>query len=200
MSFSLFQDSFPDIPDASIDYIADFIAFAKANQLLHHLIERTPWRNNKIKLFGKEFLEPRLTQLYGDPKMTYSYSGIQFNPLPWTEELSTLKKQVEQRAGCQFNVCLLNYYRDGQDSNGWHADDEKELGENPTIASVSLGAERFFHLKHNTRKEWRYKFPLHHGSLLIMKGQTQHTYKHQIAKTKRKVAGRLNLTFREVKR
>jgi alkylated DNA repair dioxygenase AlkB len=109
-----------------------------------------------------------------------------------------IKNEVEKAANCSFNICLVNQYRDGQDSNGWHADDEKELGINPTIASVSLGQERFFHLKHNENKDWRFKFLLENGSLLLMKGQTQHTYKHQIAKTARNVDVRINLTFRKI--
>jgi alkylated DNA repair dioxygenase AlkB len=198
MHNKLFPDPFPQIPDAAVSYDSSFYAFAKAEQLKTSLLEQTPWRQNKIKLFGKVHEEPRLTQLYGDADIAYGYSGINFNALPWTETLKQIKADVEKAAGTPFNICLINQYRNGQDSNGWHADDERELGQNPVIASISLGQERFFHLKHNSNKEWRFKFLLENGSLLLMKDQTQHTYKHQIAKTKRKIDLRINLTFRKV--
>ena len=198
MHNKLFSDTFPEIPDASVRYDGSFYAFAKAELLKNTLLIETPWRQNKIQLFGKIHDEPRLTQLYGDADIAYGYSGIEFKALPWTETLKQIKADVEQAAGTTFNICLINQYRTGQDSNGWHADNEKELGTNPTIASVSLGQERFFHLKHNENKDWRFKFPLENGSLLIMENQTQHTYKHQIAKTKREIALRINLTFRKV--
>ncbi|WP_213520562.1 alpha-ketoglutarate-dependent dioxygenase AlkB [Nonlabens sp.] len=198
MHNKLFPDSFPDIPDASVHYEAAFYAFAKAEHLKATLLKETPWRQNKIQLFGKVHNEPRLTQLYGDPDIAYSYSGILFKTLPWSETLKQIKTDVEKAAGTTFNICLINQYRDGQDSNGWHADNEAELGKNPIIASISLGQERFFHLKHNTRKDCRFKFLLEHGSLLLMKGPTQHTYKHQIAKTKKNIDLRINLTFRKV--
>ena len=198
MHNKLFSDTFPEIPDASVRYDGSFYAFAKAELLKNTLLTETPWRQNKIQLFGKIHDEPRLTQLYGDADIAYGYSGIEFNALPWTDTLKQIKADVEQAAGTTFNVCLINQYRNGQDSNGWHADNEKELGTNPTIASVSLGQERFFHLKHNSNKDWRFKFPLENGSLLIMENQTQHTYKHQIAKTKREIDLRINLTFRKV--
>lgn len=198
MHNKLFSDTFPEIPDASVRYDGSFYAFAKAELLKNTLLIETPWRQNKIQLFGKIHDEPRLTQLYGDADIAYGYSGIEFKALPWTETLKQIKADVEKAAGTTFNICLINQYRTGQDSNGWHADNEKELGTNPTIASVSLGQERFFHLKHNENKDWRFKFPLENGSLLIMKDETQHNYKHQIAKTKREIALRINLTFRKV--
>lgn len=198
MHNKLFDDLFPAIPDASVSYDGSFYAFAKAEYLKTQLLEQTPWRQNKIKLFGKIHNEPRLTQLYGDDGITYGYSGINFTALPWTPALQQIKADVEKAAQTTFNICLINQYRDGKDSNGWHADDEPELGKNPIIASISLGEERYFHLKHNTNKDWRFKFLLENGSLLLMKEQTQHTYKHQIAKTKREIDVRINLTFRKI--
>ncbi len=186
------------IPDADVQYDGGFYAFEKAEQLYNTLQETTPWRQNKIKIFGKTHDEPRLTQLYGDNQMKYSYSGIQFTALDWSPVLKTVKQEIENATGHNFNICLVNLYRDGADSNGWHADNERELGINPVIASVSLGQERFFHLRHNINKDWRFKFPLKNGSLLLMDGETQHTYKHQIAKTKRQIKPRINLTFRKV--
>ncbi|MGJ8685280.1 MAG: alpha-ketoglutarate-dependent dioxygenase AlkB family protein [Nonlabens sp.] len=198
MSHSLFPSHFPDIPDAQVQYDGGFYAFAKAEQLQSQLLQETPWRQNKITVYGKEHNEPRLTQLYGDAGISYGYSNINHDALPWTATLQSIKADVEKAAGTTFNVCLINRYRDGQDSNGWHADNEKELGNNPVIASISLGQERFFHLKHNENKDWRFKFLLEHGSLLIMAGETQHTYKHQIAKTKKVISERINLTFRKI--
>ncbi len=198
MHNKLFPDPFPEILDATVSYEASFYAFAKAENLKTSLLEETPWRQNKIQLFGKVHQEPRLTQLYGDANIAYGYSGINFKALPWTETLKQIKIDVEKAAGTTFNICLINQYRTGQDSNGWHADNEKELGRNPVIASISLGQERFFHLKHNINPAWRFKFLLENGSLLLMKDQTQHTYKHQIAKTKKQIDLRINLTFRKV--
>jgi alkylated DNA repair dioxygenase AlkB len=187
------------IADAQVRYDGVFYAFEKAEQLFNSLQKEIPWRQNKITIYGKTYDEPRLTQLYGDNQMEYSYSGITFKAIDWSPLMKSIKEDVELATGCEFNICLANFYRDGSDSNGWHADNEKELGKNPVIASISLGEERFFHLRHNENKEWRYKFPLENGSLLLMAGETQHTYKHQIAKTKRLIQQRINLTFRKVK-
>ncbi len=198
MHNNLNTNQFLPIPDAVVQYDGGFFAFAKANSLQQRITQQTPWRQNNITIFGKTYPEPRLTQLYGDVGMKYGYSGISYDPLPWTATLQEIKNAVEQQAGTTFNICLLNLYRNGQDSNGWHADNEVELGTNPIIASVSFGEVRDFHLKHNENKAWRFKFPLEHGSLLVMAGTTQHTYKHQIAKTKKDIQERLNLTFRKV--
>ncbi len=195
---TLFNSDIPLIPDATVQYDGRYYAFAKAESLQFRLVNTIPWRQNKITVYGKQYDEPRLTQLYGDKGINYGYSGINFKALPWNEVLLEIKNDIEKTTGHEFNVCLVNRYRNGQDSNGWHADNEKVLGENPVIASLSFGQERYFHLRHNENKEWRFKFPLHHGSLLIMKDQTQHTYQHQIAKTKRQIGERINLTFRKV--
>jgi len=120
-------------------------------------------------------------------------------PHAWNPLLVYIKEEVEAACGEQFTTVLLNYYRDGKDSNGWHADNEKELGRNPVIASVSFGAERTFHLQHNTIKEQKLKITLEHGSLLLMKGPTQHFWKHQIPKTTKDIGPRINLTFRVIK-
>ena len=119
-------------------------------------------------------------------------------PQPMTQSLLGIEKRIYQLCDASFTTVLLNLYRDGKDSNGWHADDEPELGKNPVIASVSLGAPRFFHLRHNHDHKHRYKLLLEHGSLLLMGGATQHFWKHQVAKTAKKVGPRINLTFRKV--
>jgi alkylated DNA repair dioxygenase AlkB len=121
------------------------------------------------------------------------------HPHPWNEILLQMKLKIAEVTQCDFTTVLLNRYRNGQDSNGWHADNEKELGTNPVIASISLGAARAFHLQHNSIKEARLKLTLEHGSLLLMKGTTQHYWKHQIPKTAKTVDQRINLTFRTIK-
>ena len=120
-------------------------------------------------------------------------------PNAWNPLLVFIKNEIEEICQENFTTVLLNYYRNGKDSNGWHADNEKELGRNPVIASVSFGVERYFHLQHNTIKEQKLKINLEHGSLLIMKGATQHFWKHQIPKTIKEIGPRINLTFRIIK-
>jgi alkylated DNA repair dioxygenase AlkB len=185
-------------PDAEIIYHKDFLQSIEADILFHQLMNKTPWRQDPITVFGKSYPQPRLTALYGNQNLSYGYSGIRMQPLPWTETLLEIKTKIENLTPVKFTTVLLNLYRDGQDSNGWHADNEKELGMNPYIASLSLGQSRDFHLKHNTKKEERIKIELHHGSLLLMGGTTQHFWKHQIAKTAKPIGPRINLTFRVV--
>lgn len=188
-----------DLPQAEISYIPDFLNKQEALKLLQNLEKNTPWQQDEITLFGKTHLQPRLTAFYGAENLSYSYSNIQMKALSWTSNLLGLKNEVEKMAQTTFNCVLLNYYRDGKDSMGWHADDEKELGINPIIASITLGSERFFHLKHNTVPELKCKIKLENGSLLLMKGSTQHFYKHQIPKTNKEIMPRINLTFRLIK-
>jgi len=190
----------PVLPDADIIYYPSFFAYQEATGFYERLLQDTPWQQDTITLFGKTHLQPRLTALYASNNHTYSYSGITMHPLPFTEDLQKIKKRVEQIAGKKvFTTCLLNLYRNGKDSNGWHADNEKELGKNPVIASVSFGASRWFHLKHRTQKELKHKIQLEHGSVLIMKGTTQHYWLHQVPKTQKTVTPRINLTFRIIK-
>lgn len=187
-----------DLQDANIVYFPSFFASDVASELYHDLLHEIPWQQDNIKVFGKEFVQPRLTALFGNDGKPYSYSNITMQPNPWNLLLQKIKFHVESVAEINFTTVLLNYYRDGRDSNGWHADNEKELGQNPTIASVSLGSERMFQLKHNTEPSLRQNILLEHGSLLLMKGSTQHFWKHQIPKTKKLVGGRINLTFRVI--
>lgn len=158
-----------------------------------------PWQQDDITVFGKTYPQPRLTSLFGNEGKPYSYSNIVMQPHVWNSLLLFIKNEIEEVCNENFTTVLLNYYRDGKDSNGWHADDEKELGRNPVIASVSFGAERSFHLQHNSIKEQKLKINLEHGSLLIMKGTTQHFWKHQIPKTAKPIGSRINLTFRIIK-
>jgi alkylated DNA repair dioxygenase AlkB len=150
-----------------------------------------------MNMYGKEVLFPRLTAWYGDSDRPYSFSGITLNPLPWTEELLKIKKKIETKTSAIFNSVLLNKYRDGSDSISWHTDDEKELGKNPIIASVTFGGTRNFQLRHRDTGE-KINLELSHGSLLIMQGELQHFWRHQIPKTKKQVDPRINLTFRVI--
>ena len=187
-----------DLPDAEVTLDEAFLAEAAADELLAKLLGSIDWQQKSIKLFGKTIPQPRLVAWYGDPGASYTYSGLTWEPLDWTGTLRSLKVQVEAAAGTAFNSVLLNLYRDGQDSMGWHSDDESELGRNPVIASVSLGATRRFALQHKQRKGLKQKLDLSHGSLLVMAGETQHHWRHQVAKTTRVKSPRVNLTFRAI--
>lgn len=187
------------LPDSDISYYPNFIETNRANHFFKIIKNDIPWQQDDIKIFGKTYPQPRLTALFGNNRKPYSYSNITMQPHEFTPELLEIKKQIESKTNVIFTTCLLNLYRDGNDSNGWHADNEKELGKNPVIGSVTLGQERFFHLKHRTRKELRHKLLLENGSLLLMAGETQHQWLHQIAKTKKLIGERINMTFRLIK-
>lgn len=188
-----------DLPESDITYYPQFLAPENATQLMSVLRTTIAWQHDTITVFGKTYPQPRLTALYGNNMRPYSYSNIIMHPLPFTKELNEVKTNIEAIISpTVFTSCLLNLYRDGKDSNGWHADDETSLGKNPVIASVSLGQERFFHLKHKKDKTLKHKMLLQHGSLLIMKGSTQHNWLHQIPKTSRLIEERINLTFRVI--
>lgn len=187
------------IQDADIEYFPNFFDVEKANILFQKLQHEIPWKQDNITVFGKTHPQPRLTALFGNEGKPYSYSNIVMQPNAWNPLLIFIKNEIEEIVNDNFTTVLLNYYRNGKDSNGWHADNERELGRNPIIASVSFGAERFFHLQHNTVKEQKLKLNLEHGSLLIMRGTTQHFWKHQIPKTAKTIGSRINLTFRIIK-
>jgi alkylated DNA repair dioxygenase AlkB len=193
--FDVFQ---PKLPNADIRYYPNFLPKDVADANFSELQQTIPWQNDPITVFGKTYPQPRMTSLHGHTTDPYGYSGIVMKPKPMTQSLLDIEEKIKTLCTETFTTVLLNLYRNGKDSNGWHADDETELGINPVIASVSLGAERYFHLKHKTDKTQRLKFALEHGSLLLMKGTTQHFWKHQIAKTAREVGPRINLTFRKV--
>jgi len=186
-----------DMSDAEVYYWPYFFTTKQSNFYLQELLSTISWRQDQIQLFGKQIWLPRLTAWYGDPGKTYKYSGIRNEPQPWTPALLEIKRAVENAGKVAFNSVLLNYYRHGQDSMGWHADDEPELGTNPVIASVSLGQERRFDFRHRTDKLLpKSSVYLTHGSLLIMQGPTQHFWQHQVPKINKPAAPRLNLTFR----
>ncbi len=187
-----------NLPDSAITYYPGFLDTDKADFYFEHLRKKIPWQQDDIKVFGKVYAQPRLTALFGNNGRPYSYSNITMQPHKFTRELLEIKKKIEAKSNVNFTTCLANLYRDGKDSNGWHADNEKELGLNPVIASVNLGQERFFHLKHRTEQDLKHKLLLEHGSLLLMQGSTQHNWLHQIAKTARPIGARINLTFRVI--
>lgn len=186
-----------DLPNAQLYFDQHFIEPVEANRLYQHFVEHTPWEHLPFRIFGKTVNTPRLEAYFATEGERYSYSGKTLIVQPFDELLVQLKQRIEQIANAEFNAVLINYYRDGNDSNGWHADDEKELGKNPIIASLSLGTTRRFDFKHNTLVE-KHQLELTSGSLLIMSGEMQHHWKHQIAKTKRVHSGRINLTFRKI--
>ena len=186
------------LPDSDITYFSNFLDYENASTCFELLKSSIPWRQDEIRVYGKIYPQPRLTALYGNNNRSYSYSGITMQPLPFSETILDLKIKLSEVTPVNFTSCLINLYRDGKDSNGWHSDDEKELGQNPVIASVSLGQERYFHLKHKYLKNLKHKILLEHGSLLLMRGQTQHYWLHQIAKTTKPIGERINLTFRVI--
>jgi alkylated DNA repair dioxygenase AlkB len=187
-----------NLPDAEIIYFPNFFNKKEADTIFAKLTNDIPWQQDEIRVFGKNHLQPRLTALFGNEGKSYSYSNIKMQPHPWNPLLQKIKSAVERVYDTNFTSVLLNLYRDGKDSNGWHADNEKELGINPIIASVSFGTERIFQLKHNTISNLKQNIVLEHGSLLLMKGTTQHFWKHQIPKTSKPIGSRINLTFRVI--
>jgi alkylated DNA repair dioxygenase AlkB len=188
-----------NLSESDIIYFPEFYDSEVASKMFDTLLNETDWQQDDIKVFGKTYKQPRLTALYAENEKTYSYSNITMFPKPFTPLLKQIKKDIEVVSNQTFTTVLLNLYRDGNDSNGWHSDDEKELGENPAIASLSLGEARWFHLKHKLDKQQKSKIKLAHGSLLLMQGSTQRFWKHQLAKTAKKVGPRINLTFRLIK-
>ena len=203
MTHNLFSpSSVPEriqLPGADVTYQESLDLGAPPDEMLRALIGETPWRQEKIAVWGKSFTQPRLVAWYGDPGRAYSYSGIRLDPLPWTPRLLGLKDRIESAASSRFNSVLLNYYRDNNDSMGMHSDDEKELGPTPSIASVSLGAERAFVMKSKFDLNAKPKrIVLASGSLLLMKGDTQKNYKHGVPKQSARLEPRVNLTFRAI--
>ncbi len=184
--------------DADVYFYPAFFEAAIADSLFEDLTQKIRWREDKIKLFGRLIDQPRRTAWYGDSGCAYSYSGITMQPEDWTPELLLIRHRVEERVGVVFNSVLLNQYRSERDSVSWHSDDEKELGMNPVIASVSFGATRRFQFKHKSTPEKKAALDLTHGSFLLMSGTTQQFWLHQIPKSARTIGPRINLTFRTI--
>jgi alkylated DNA repair dioxygenase AlkB len=156
------------------------------------------WKQDQINIYGKSVPLPRLTSWYGDEGREYTYSGINSKPNHWNEGLMYLKCEIEKFCSVQFNSVLLNWYRDGEDYLNWHSDDEKELGKNPTIASVNFGETRDFVIRRKDDKTQKLVIPLKHGTLLVMSGELQHFWEHTVPKRKKVSGSRFNLTFRKI--
>lgn len=185
------------IEDGTLHYYADFLESAIANDYFFELQRSIEWRQPVVQLFGKSISSPRLSAWYADEGIDYSYSGYEEKFKPWLPTLLEIKEKIEALLGHPFNGVLANLYRNGADSVGWHSDDERELGPNPVIASVSLGAQRLFLMRHKKKnKRESIRFELAHGSLLVMAEETQHHWRHSLPKTRSAVGPRINLTYR----
>lgn len=181
--------------DGEAEYPGRIFSEQESESLFAELLRSIPWRRDEVMIFGKRRILSRKVSWHGEPSFTYAYSGSSKTASPWTPALLGIKARVEERSGQAFNSCLLNLYHDGSEGMGWHSDDERTLGRNPVIASVSFGAERPFKFKHRITKEI-VSVMLENGSLLVMKGQTQHHWVHALPKTRKVSSPRINLTFR----
>ena len=184
--------------DADVSILRDLDTHASHSVIFKSLLENTLWQQREMNMYGRRVLQPRLTAWYGDPDRTYVYSGIKNKPLPWTDLLRDIKRRIEDCTDLMFNSVLLNYYRDNNDSMGFHSDDERELGPDPAIASLSFGDTRTFLFKHKTKDVPTVSVELTDGSVLLMRGQTQRCWKHAINREKRPCGPRINLTFRRI--
>jgi alkylated DNA repair dioxygenase AlkB len=187
------------LKQGTVWYEENYLDAEFCTELWNELETQLPWKQEPIIIFGKEVMQPRLTCWCGKPEAIIRYSGINMMPVPYSPLLKELNEKLSNYLEKNFNGVLLNYYRDGNDSMGWHSDDEAYQGKNPTIASISLGAQRTFQLKPKQETgEGTYRLPLSNGSLLVMSGETQTHYKHQVPKTKMPLGPRINLTFRTI--
>lgn len=183
---------------ANIDYYPNFISLEHSKEYFNILYKEVSWRQDQMLMFGRMIDIPRLQAWYADPELSYRYSKMTLEPMPWTPVLIELRDQVNQFCQANFNAVLINCYRDHQDSVGWHCDDEVELGQNPFIASLSFGVTREFCLKHKNGGE-SVKLPLQSGSLLVMGDKSQENYQHALPKSRIEKSMRINLTFRQIK-
>jgi len=187
-----------ELEDGEILWARRFYDTDSASQLYSRLQEEIPWRQDSLKLGGREVPIPRLQAWFGDAGMNYTYSGLTLEPTPWNDTLQRVREQIETYSGARFNSLLANLYRNENDSVGWHGDNEPELGTNPVIASLSLGATRRFQLKHRQHPERKLALDLGTGDLLIMRGALQHHWLHQLPKSRHPCESRINLTFRRI--
>jgi alkylated DNA repair dioxygenase AlkB len=187
-----------NLQDAELIYHPSFYNKNESDLIFKNLLETIEWKQDKIVMYGKELPLPRLSAWYGDNNKSYKYSGINLNPLPWTDTLLEIKERIEDEAKVRFSSVLLNRYRDGQDYVGWHTDAEKELGKNPVIGSVNFGATRKFQFRRIDDHKEKFELELKHGTFLVMQGTTQQLWQQQIPKTAIKIGERLNLTFRVI--
>lgn len=187
-----------EMENAEVLLYSHFFSEEESEALYKRLVNEIVWQQDTITLYGKSLNLPRLTAWYGEEGKIYSYSGISMKIHTWNGLLLGIKDSIEKESGAKFNGVLLNYYRSGNDSMGWHSDNEKELGTNPVIGSVSLGEKRRFRFRNKENKERKIEVLLTNGSFLLMKGETQHFWQHEVPKTKQAIGGRINLTFRYI--
>ena len=183
--------------DGTVIYYGKVMSYARAQFYLEKLLEDIEWKNDEAVIFGKLIITKRKVAWYGDSDYLYTYSNTTKQALPWTKELLELKKLAEEISGTSFNSCLLNLYHDGNEGMAYHSDDEKSLGKITTIASLSFGAERKFSFKHKQTKD-SISVLLEHGSLLVMKDETQSHWLHRLPPSKKVTRPRVNLTFRTI--
>ncbi len=183
--------------DGELYLVKRFYQQVEADQLFAVLLQGLAWQQESIHLYGRWLKVPRLMCWYGDKQAQYKYSGVNHLPLPWTKALLAVKQKIESIYPCQFNSVMANLYRNGDDSMGCHADNEKELGSKPLIASLSLGEQRLLKFRHQHSQQV-FDVVLRHGDLLIMAGEIQQNWRHELPKTKKRVGERINLTFRWV--
>lgn len=186
------------LKDAEVFYLENFLSVPDADLMFSELQEKLLWEQHNIKIFGKVLPQPRLTALYAETDKPYTYSGLTLHPEPFPTPLKDLQQKLKIQTGYYFTHCLANLYRHGKDSMGLHSDDERELGNMPKIASVSLGETRKFRFRHKFEKGQKFELELSSGSLLLMQGKTQHFWKHEVPKTSLAVGPRINLTFRQI--
>jgi alkylated DNA repair dioxygenase AlkB len=192
-----------DLPGAELAHWPAWLAPAEADALFESLLGQIAWETHVIRIRGREVSSPRLSCWIGDRGASYMYSRTRFEPRPWPAALAALRARIDEACGAGFNSVLANLYRDGRDAMGWHSDDEPELGQEPVIASLSLGAERRFVFRRKpTRGQANVRTALElrlaHGSLLRMAGATQRLYQHALPRALRVAAPRINLTFRRI--
>jgi alkylated DNA repair dioxygenase AlkB len=183
--------------DGEVNYYGQIMSVQKAQEYLQYLLSEIAWKNDEVIIYGKHIITKRKVAWYADSNFSYTYSNISKEALPWTAELLALKKLTEELTGKQFNSCLLNLYHSGDEGMAWHSDDEKSLGKNTAIASLSFGAERKFAFKHKKTKQ-KVELVLQNGSLLLMHGETQTNWLHRLPPTKKINLPRINLTFRTI--
>lgn len=185
-------------PNGQLTYQPAWLEPHAADELFGSLVEEVEWERHSITMFGRTVPQPRLLQFQGDRDVRYRYSGATYTARPWHPLVARIRDRLERECGERFNSVLLNLYRDGRDSMGWHADDEPELGPEPVIASISLGSARRFMLRRSDDRSSKIEISPAHGSLIVLGGDVQHHWQHQVPRTRKTVGARVNLTFRKV--